>query len=147
MLGVIVAAIMAASFFMPWVSLFGDSMGPTMLFEDGGPDIGDMPWQVWAFLASFVLAALGAVLGLAGRAAGLVMLIAGAIPFALIGQQLLKARGQAQDIGAQLPIPQTDGAGELWNAMREVMGIGLPAYFISAALLVVIGLVRTVRGR
>jgi len=145
MLGVIVAAIMAASFFLPWVDIFGNSIGPTMLFSENAPALSDFPWQGWAFLASFAIAALAAVVALAGRPAGVLMLIAGAIPFGLIAQQVVGAKGQMDDLG--LPIPQGGDPSETWDVMREFIQIGAPAYFICAALLVLIGLARTVRGR
>jgi hypothetical protein len=72
------------------------------------------------------------------------MLIAGAIPFGLIAQQVLGMRDQAQDLG--LPLPQGADPAQAFDMVREFMAIGLPAYFISAALLVMIGLARTVRG-
>lgn len=146
MIGAIVAAVMAASFFLPWVEFFGESMGPAMIFDDGAPPIADMPWQALAFFASFAIAALAAVLALLGRAAGALMLIAGAIPFGLIAQQAMTTRNQVQDLG--LPLPSNGGdPAQAFDMMREFMAIGLPAYFISAALLVVIGMVRMVSGR
>lgn len=145
MLGAIVAALMAASFFLPWVEFFGNPMGPMTLFEEGGPQLDDMPWQAWAFFASFAIAALAAVLAILGRAAGILMLIAGAIPFGLIGQQVLGVRDQAQDYG--LPLPNGGSPTEALDMAREFLAIGTPVYFISAALLVLIGLGRMVRGR
>jgi len=144
MIGVIVAAVMAGSFFLPWVELFGNEVGPMLLFDENAPPLGDLPWQGFAFLASFALAALAALLALMERAAGVLMLIAGAIPFGLIAQQVLGVRDQAQDLG--LPLPQGGDPAQAFDMVREFMAIGLPAYFISAALLVMIGLARTVRG-
>lgn len=144
MLGAIVAAIMAASFFMPWVEMFGNSIGPMMMFGDNAPPLGDLPWQAWAFVASFVIAGWAAVMALAGRAVGVLMLIAGAIPFGLIAQQVIGVADRAQDLG--LPLPQGGTSSEAFDMIGDFMAMGLPAYFISAALLVVIGLVRMVRG-
>ena len=62
MIGALVAAVMAASFFMPWFSFFGNEFGPLNLFDDGGPSLSDLPWQGYAFLASFAIAALAAVM-------------------------------------------------------------------------------------
>ena len=145
MIGAIVAAVMAASFFLPWVEFFGESIAPSMIFDEGMPPLTDMPWQGLAFFASFAIAALAAVLALMGRAAGVLMLIAGGIPFGLIAQQALSARGQIQDLG--LPVPSGGDPMEAFEMMRDFIAIGAPAYFVAAALLVLIGLARMVRGR
>lgn len=144
MLGVIVAAIMAASFFMPWVDFFGESHAPLVFLDDGVQALLDGPWQLLVFLSSFALAALAALVALAGRAAGLLMLVAGAIPFGLIAQQVFGVRSQIQDAG--FPVPQFDDPVSALNSVREVLDIGAHAYFASAAALILIGLSRLVRG-
>ncbi len=145
MLGIIVAAIMAASFFMPWFVFFGNEVGPMVLFDENAPPLGDLPWKGFAFLASFAIAVLAAVVALMRGKAGFLMLVAGIIPFALIAQQVLGARDQVQDFG--LPIPEGGSPAEAFDMIREFVAMGVPAYFISAALLIVIGLARIVRGR
>ncbi|MCF2872156.1 hypothetical protein L0664_13855 [Octadecabacter sp. G9-8] len=144
MVGAVVAAIMAASFFVPWFVFFGNEVGPTMLFGDNGPPLGDLPWQGFAFLASFAVAALAAVVALMRGKAGILMLAAGVIPFALIAQQVMGARDQMQDYG--LPIPEGGNPAEAFDMVRDFVAMGVPMYFISAALLVVIGLLRMLRG-
>jgi len=144
MIGALVAAAMAASFFLPWVSFFGNDFGPLNLFDEGGPPLSDLPWEAYVFLASFAIAALAVVVAVMQRPAGVLMLVAGAIPFGLVGQQILGARNQMQDLG--LPIPQGGDPSEAFDMIREFIAMGAPIYGISAALLVVIGLVRTVRG-
>ena len=144
MFGFLVAAIMAASFFMPWMSIFGEDMSPYSMLGDK-ISFSDLPWRGWAFIASFALAGLAAVAVLLQRAGGLLMLVAGAIPFALIAEAVLNARGQAQDLG--LPLPEGGNPIEAIRKMQDFIEMGLPAYFVSAALLIVIGLARAVRGR
>ncbi|MEL6958232.1 MAG: hypothetical protein AAGL89_04690 [Pseudomonadota bacterium] len=146
MLSALIAAVMAASFFLPWMEFFGETMSPVMIFDQDVP-WGDMPWQFYAFLASFALAALGALLALIRQPAGVIMLVAGAIPFGLIGQQVLAARDQVQDLG--LPMPGGGDPEDLINnfdVIQEFIGIGLYAYFGAAALLVLFGLGRLLRG-
>lgn len=144
MIGVIVAAAMAASFFLPWVSFFGTEFGPMSLLDpQEGIEI-SLNWRAWAFLGSFGIAALAAVMAVMQRAAGFFMFVAGAIPFALVGEQALSAREQIQDLG--LPLPQGGNPAEAFDMVREFIDIGAPMYVISAALLVVIGLVRMMRG-
>lgn len=145
MFGILAAALMATSFFLPWAEFFGNEIGPMMLLDPpGGAEI-NLNWRSIVFLASFAIAALAAVLALVQRAAGLLMLIAGAIPFALVAEQVFGARAQLDDLG--LPVPRGGDPMEAFDLMREFVSIGLPAYVISAALLVVIGLFRLARGR
>ncbi len=144
MLGLVVAAIMAGSFFMPWMSIFGEDMSPYSMLGDK-ISLTDLPWRGWAFFASFVLAGLAAVAVVLQRSAGVLMLVAGAIPFALIAETVLNARGQAKEMG--LPLPEGGNPIEAFRKMQDFIELGVPAYFVSAALLVVIGLARAVRGR
>ena len=95
-------------------------------------------------MASFPIAALAAIAALMRRRAGFLMVVAGGIPFALIAEQVTGARNQIQDLG--LPIPQGGSPAEALDMIREFTAIGAPMYFISAALLIVIGLARLVRG-
>lgn len=145
MIGVFAAAVMAASFFLPWIEFFGETLGPAMIFDDASPPIGDLPWQTLVFLAGFAIAALAAVLGLFRRAAGFAMFVAGAIPFGLIAQGMVSAQDQIQELG--LPIPSGRDPFEIYDLTKDFLAIGIPAYFISAALLVVIGLGRVLSGR
>lgn len=94
MFGAVIATLMAASIFMPWVEFFGESHGLQVFFDNG-------------------LQALG-------------------------------VRAQVHDLG--FPLPRMEDFGGVLNGAREVMSIGVPAYFVSAALLVLIGLVRLIRG-
>lgn len=144
MIGAIFAALMAGSFFMPWVELFGEGLGPAMLFDENGPPLGDIPLRGWAFLASFVIAALAALAALMGRAAGVLMLLAGAIPYTLIAEQAFFAKEQLDDLG--LPFPRMDDPQQVFEMLREVVAMGMPAYFVSAAILIVVGLGRGMRG-
>jgi hypothetical protein len=144
MVGAIVAAFMAISFFMPWVEFLGESHGPQLFREDGLDGLLKGPWQLLVFLSSFAVAALAVLVALMGRAAGLLMLIAGAIPFGLIAQQAMSARDQFEDAG--VPVPRLDNPMEAFETIREFLAIGAPIYFVSAAALVLIGLVRLVRG-
>jgi hypothetical protein len=139
----VMAAVMAASFFMPWAEAFGTVIGPTALFGENAPPIADFPWQAWAFLASFVIAALAAIQALSERAAGVLMMTAGVIPFGLIAQQVTGARGRIEDLG--LPVPGLGNPSDALDLAREIVAFGLLTYFISAALLVVLGLGRALR--
>lgn len=144
MLGVLFAALMAASFFMPWIKFGPDVMGPPD-FLDAATQGGDLPAAVMLFFASFPIAGLAAVLGLFGRG-GLLMFIAGAIPYGLMGYAYLDAREEI--LFERLPI-QNLGGQLNWEIALEVaeqfLGIGGPAYFASALLLIFIGLGRMMR--
>lgn len=146
MLGALVAAAMVASFFIPWVELPFQTFTPVMIFEQDIP-WGDMPWQFYAFLASFGIAGLAAILAMIRQPAGLLMLIAGAIPFGLIAQAVFGARNELEELGLPLPSGGSPEAlVENFDLVQDFIGLGLPAYFGAAALLVLIGLVRLVRG-
>jgi len=145
MLAIVVAGVMAGSFFLPWLEVFGQQIGPQIILDGDIIPLADLPWRGWLFLASFALAALGAVLVVVRRPAGVVLVVAGGIPFGLIAERVLGVQGQMQDLG--LPLPQTADASQAIDFMRDFMAIGLPVYTVSAALLVVIGLMRVVRGR
>lgn len=144
MLGAVVAAIMAASFFMPWIVWFGEPVTPQLLLEDGIQAVLEGPWQILAFLGSFAVAALAVLVSVMGSSAGLLMLIAGAIPFGLIAYQIFSLTSEVEQAGFQMP-DFGDPAGAL-EAMLETFEIGAIAYFACAALLVVIGLGRLMRG-
>jgi hypothetical protein len=139
MLGIIAAALMAASFFMPWLSFLGEEMSPVGMIGDQ-ISLADLPWRGWAFVASFAIAGLAAFKALRRRRAGLLMLIAGAIPYGLIGEQMLGVRNQVQDLG--LPLPDGGTPIDMIRSLADFIEFGLPAYFIAAALLIVIGLGR-----
>jgi len=116
-----------------------------MLFEQDIP-WGDMPWQFYAFLASFAVAALSVVLVAVRQPAGLFMLIAGALPYGTIAHAAFGARGELQDLGVPLP---SGGSPEAlfdnFDLVREYIGLGVPVYFGAAALLIVIGIARLIR--
>lgn len=147
MLGVLAAALMAASFFMPWVSMFGQDMGPQMLIGENAPGVMDLPWQALAFLASFALAALASVMAVLQQRAGVLMLLAGGTPFAVIAHGMLSMRSDMGDI--DLPMPQISGGdmGQMLDLARDVLSIGAPVYILSALVLVVVGLARVMRGQ
>lgn len=145
MLGALWAAIMAASFFLPWVEFLGEGMGPTSMFGENGLPFSDFPWQAWAFVASFALAGIAFVMSITGRAAGVVMLVAGAIPYGIIAHAALDAKGLVDDTG--VPLPSGGSPMDAYNMISDYIAVGMPAYFISAGLLVFIGLARAVRGR
>lgn len=144
MIGLLAAAAMVGSFFLPWLSILGEDLIPYDMIGDQIP-LSDLPWRGLVFLSSFALAALAIVLLVIQRAAGIVMVIAGAIPFALIAESVFGVREQAQDLG--LPLPDGGNLLEVGQRMREFIDMGLPVYLVAAAVMVLVGLARTVRGR
>lgn len=144
MLGAVIAAVMAASFFMPWFSIFGEALSPANVLGDE-INLADLPWRGWVLIFSFVFAGLGALAALVRMRAGPLMLIAGLIPYALIAETFVNVRGQIVDLG--LPLPQGGNPFETIYNMRDFVEMGLPAYFIAALILIGVGATRTVRGR
>ncbi len=143
MLGVFAGALMAATFFMPWLSIFGEAFGPSSLLGDEIA-LADLPWRGWAVVASFALAGMGALAAVVRMRAGPLMLIAGLIPYALIAETFVNVRAQVVDLG--LPLPQGGNPIETIYKIRDFVELGLPAYFIAALVLIVVGAARTVRG-
>ncbi|SLN58674.1 hypothetical protein [Pseudooctadecabacter jejudonensis] len=146
MIGWLAAAAMVASFFLPWVSLFGTDLGPIDFANGDAPDIGGYPWRLYVLAASFPFAALAVVLVVIRRKAGLAMLIAGGIPVGLIAEPLIRAAADWGDVAQQLPQPTVGDGAQVWDTVREFIGLGLPIYVVAALLLFVIGLTRTLRG-
>ncbi len=103
MVGLIAAAAMVASFFLPWVAFFGTELAPVYFFDENAPPMGDYPWRVYAVMASFVVAALAVLCVVLRRRAGLVMLIAGGIPVGLIAEPILRGVDQIQDLPVEVP--------------------------------------------
>ena len=151
MIGGLVAAAMAVSFFLPWVNMPGDTISPysALTGQFGEVPWADMPWQLWAFLASGALAAIVAVRAIAGQRTGGLMLITGLIPFAMVGQAALSAdpatRRQVDQM-ANMPGMNPRDMGQMMEMIQDFVGPGLPIYVLAALLLVLIGLVRLIRG-
>ena len=89
MLGLLVAAGMAASFFMPWISILGEDMSPYSMLGDK-ISFTELPWRGWVFVASFALAAVGSIAGFFRRFAGVLMVVAGVISFLVCASQALR---------------------------------------------------------
>lgn len=148
MVGLIAAAAMVASFFLPWVAFFGTELGPVYFFDENAPPMGDYPWRVYAVLASFAFAALAVLCVVLRRRAGLVMLIAGGIPVGLIAEPILRGVDQIQDLPVEVPrgLPGGGDVQGVLDTVSQYIAIGLPMYLIAAVVLVLAGLVRLVRG-
>lgn len=145
MIGFLAAAAMAASFFMPWVDLFGSSLAPSYFFDENAPPFRDYPWRILAIFASFPIAALAALLVVAQRRAGWAMLLAGGIPLWILLEPVVRGMNEIKDMPFDIPTGgNTDGA---LDAIGQFITYGVPVYLTSAVVLVVVGLIRMVRGR
>jgi len=148
----------AASYMLPWfdpsaIQLFGAAVGGGGEVLQPHPALTDLvmdetlrpelPWQVWAFLATFALAGLVGLLALFGVAPGPLAVLAGLGPFAVVGYLYFQGQDAASGAvgggllsGLSLDIPVS----EIWQMIQPAIGYGLYAYFGGAVILLLSGL-------
>ena len=135
------AVAMAASWFLPWL---GGPFGQTLVPHDAIYDSlieapGDLPIELLAFVASFALAGLLAVLALFGMAPRALAWIVALIPVGLVARIVLGLRDGARDMG--LPVPAADTVGEALNYAKDFLELGAWMYLGGAAVLLLLALV------
>jgi len=139
---------MAASYFLPWIAdgfagglLGGSAVIPhealTPLVRDRGAET---PVELLGFIATFALAGIVTVLALVNAASRILVLAAGAAPFAWLGWMFLRLRDGASAAGLPMPAPDSADLSALWEILREVSQIGLWAYLGAAVLLLILAI-------
>lgn len=139
----LLAAAMAASYFLPWFNgPLGNGFVPNDVFTDlvRETNLTELPLQLLIYLGSFAGAALLAVLAVIGWAPRLLGLLVGAIPIGLTVWLYADLQAQAEAFG--LPLPGFDELSQLWseefrNILGEVVGLGLWAYAGGSVLLLI----------
>lgn len=135
---------MAASYFLPWLAgglLGGAAVVPHEVLTPLAQELGaETPVELWAFLATFALAVIVAVLALVNASSRVLVLAAGAAPFAWLGWMFLRARNGAEATGLPLPTPDWNDFSAIWEMLQEVAQFGLWAYLGGALLLVVLAI-------
>jgi hypothetical protein len=132
---------MAASAGLTWIELpfAGPHHSPLSMLGDGIIRLGaDTSWQTWLFVAGFVLAALAALLAVTGRGAALPAIVAGASPFVVLGDAIIRAEDLRRDLGLPFPVDFGDVAAT-WDLMQDFIRLGVWAYAGGAVLLLVAG--------
>ena len=134
---VICGAATALSYILPWASAPGigrvtprESLMP-LIEPVSLATLQSAPPMVLVFLASFVLAALVAVLGLVGLGIRLLTLITGLIPFGLIAWLYFNAADTLAAYG--LPPLTTNDVSALVDGIRQVAGFGFYLWIGGAA--------------
>jgi hypothetical protein len=127
-LSIVFGAALAASYFLPWVE---GGFSPQSL--DPQPTMAwlrEAPPPVLAFLLSFALGALVALLSLFGARVRLLTLVAAVLPFGLAAYGLWTAPQVLESYGMP-PVSGTD-LSAIFDQMRAVAGMGVYVWFGSA---------------
>jgi hypothetical protein len=133
----ICGAAIAASLFLPWLAQPATSPWDLMKDTDWAK-LAEAPPLKLAFLATFVLGAIAALLAVVGWAPRLLALVTAVLPFGLAGYVWLEAKDMLAGWGVTLPVDQTlSGIGK---AIPEIAGIGFYFWAGGAALLLLVAL-------
>jgi hypothetical protein len=133
---------MAAGFFLTWLEapFARPEVSPLMMLREGMISLGsDTSWQSWVFVGGFALAGLAAVLAVTGRGSGLLALLAGASPFVVLGDAMIRAEDLRRDLGLPFPVDFGDIT-QSWELLQDFIRLGFWAYTGGAVLLLVAGM-------
>jgi hypothetical protein len=160
-LGVLLSVIMVGSVALPWVDSpqygtaflqdaipaivdvgtrindFGDLVALPSPVPEFDPD-NTLKWAIIAFILSFPLAALFALIGLLGYYSKPMAVLLGGIPVGLAAYAGYVAY-RARDNGLLDTLPP-DIVAQLWTEAQTHLGLGLPAYLGAGALLFLAGI-------
>ncbi len=140
----LLAAAMLVSLFLPWLATaLGNTLVPWDIIRQIKPDqaldiLKQSPPEIWAFTASFALAALLVVTCILGIETKLLALLTGAVPLALFGYGIYRGQSAAARIG--LPQFRLDDWQSMLNQITRTFGPGLYAWLGGAAVLAVVSL-------
>lgn len=135
----ICAAIVAASFFIPWATIpFGGSISPFAVLKQAGGDLGKAPFGIWLFLASFVLAGVVAALAFTKGCGRNLAIASGLLPLGLIAYTLVRTIISAGEAG--LPLPNVRDASDVFEVLTEILGFGFYGYVVGAIALTIAAL-------
>jgi len=141
-LTLVAGAAMAASFGLTWIEVpfAGPDISPASALSEGRIDLTSDRWQTWAFLGGFVLAALAAVLALMGRGgAGLIGLLAGITPFAILIDAYLRFDEVRRDLDLPIPVELRD-LSDVAVLADDFLRLGVWLYLGGAGLLILAAL-------
>lgn len=148
LIALLAALAMVAGLFLPWLNPETSglrlvpwdvvrALDPTM--DTAQRFLQDSPPELLAFLATFVLAALFALLASLGLPSRPLALLAGGGAVGLIVYGAVRMRDQLQALG--LPVPSLDKLPDFLRSAPEVFGMGALAWAGGALLLLLTGLV------
>lgn len=132
--------LLAVSYVLPWASgPFGNDLSPYSIMSDFGlRRLADAPLEVGIFIGTFALAALTGLLSLLWSAPRLLVILTGALPFAIVARIVLHTRDEFQKIG--VPMPDWRDLGRALGRIDIADSPGLALYFGAAGLLLLLAL-------
>lgn len=137
---IICGAAIAASLFLPWAAAgVGASIVPwDQVKGTDWANLAEQPPLLLAFLASFALGALAAVLAVIGWAPRFLALVTALLPFGLAGYVWLQASDVLTGLGLSPPAGETLSVAYDW--VVEVAAFGFYIWAGGAALLLLVAL-------
>lgn len=127
-LSIVFGAALAGSYFLPWLDVAGVSgFVPREINPQPTLDyVKEAPPLLLAFLATFALGALVAVLSLFGARVRLLTLIAALLPFGVAGYTLWNTSDVLQQYG--MPPLTGNDLSQMFDTVRGVAGLGFYAW-------------------
>lgn len=147
-LSLFAALAMVAGLFLPWLKVApgADGLVPWRIVRDIPPEwpaiqefAAANPPELLAFLATFAVAGLFALLALIGAPSRLLALVAGGGAAGLVGWGLMRMKDQAAALG--IPLPTAETLIDYAKASPEVFGMGAFLWAGGALVLLLMALI------
>lgn len=146
-IAILAALAMVAGLFLPWLNTeaSGLRLVPWDIIKGLDPSLDtamkfaqQSPPELLAFLATFVLAGLFALLAILGAPSRVLALLAGGGAVGIVAYGVLRMKDQITALG--IPVPSTDALPDFFRTAPEVFGMGAFAWAGGAVLLLLTGL-------
>ncbi|MDQ2064875.1 hypothetical protein Q9295_00685 [Xinfangfangia sp. CPCC 101601] len=146
-IAILAALAMVGGLFFPWLKSSVPELGivpweMVKLLEPDLKTVQDMAShspELLAFLSTFALAALFAVLAMIGLPSRLLAFLAGGGAVAMVAYGVFQLQDQARAMG--LPIPSSDNIAELLPRLTDFLGLGAMLWAGGAAVLFLTALI------
>lgn len=126
-LSVVFGAILAGSYFLPWLNIPGGFTPNSIPVEPTRDFLRSSPPLLLVFLATFVLGALVALLSLFGARVRMLTLLAAVLPFGVAGYALWNISDTLVAYG--MPPIDSTSLSQIFDAFQAVAGTGAYAWF------------------
>jgi hypothetical protein len=146
-IAIIAALAMVAGLFLPWLNTetSGLRLVPWDIVKGLDPTLDtamkfaqQSPPELLAYLATFVLAALFALLAILGAPSRVLALLAGGGAVGIVAYGVLRMKDQIAALG--IPVPSMDALPDFLRSAPEVFGMGAFAWAGGGVLLLLTGL-------
>ncbi len=146
-IAILAALAMVAGLFLPWLNpqTSGLRLVPWDIVKGLEPTaenarifVRDSPPELLAFLSTFVLAGLFALLAILGAPSRVLALLAGGGAVGIVAYGVLRMKDQVQALG--IPVPSMDALPDFLRDAPQVFGMGAFAWAGGAVLLLLMGL-------